>query len=189
MTPFFIIFLFYDHPWAKLWSLIIFIVASITDSIDGYYARKYNQISKEGKFLDPLADKILVSSAFISFAVIGVIDYWMVSLIIFRDLFITGLRVAMNHKGLEMVTSNVAKAKTTTQVVIIIFTLIILSLNGVSINWFGWLHSFRELVELYNLVYSFTFIVTLFTVYTGFNYLYTNKSAIYSFLKTNGFHN
>ena len=70
MTPFFIIFLFYDHPYAKLWSLIIFVVASITDSIDGYYARKYNQITKEGQFLDPLADKILVSSAFISFSLI-----------------------------------------------------------------------------------------------------------------------
>jgi len=101
-------------------------------------------------------------------------------------MFITGLRVAMNHKGLEMVTSNLAKAKTTTQVVIIIFTLIILSLNGVTINW---LYSFLELVQKYNLVYSLTFIVTLFTVYTGFNYLYTNKSAIYSFLKTNGSHN
>ena len=186
MTPFFIVFLFYDHPSAKLWSLIIFIVASITDSIDGYYARKYNQVSKEGQFLDPLADKILVSSAFISFAIIGVIDYWMVVLIIFRDMFITGLRVAMSHKGLEMVTSNLAKAKTTIQVVIIIFTLIILSLNGVTINW---LYSFLELVQKYNLVYSLTFIVTLFTVYTGFNYLYTNKSAIYSFLKTNGSHN
>ena len=186
MTPFFIIFLFYDHPYAKLWSLIIFIVASITDSFDGYYARKYNQVSKEGQFLDPLADKILVSSAFISFAIIGVIDYWMVSLIIFRDLFITGLRVAMSQKGLEMVTSNLAKAKTTTQLVIIIFTLIILSLNGLSVNWF---YSFLQLVQKYDLVYVFTFLVTVFTVYTGFNYLYTNKSAINSFLKINGSHN
>ena len=69
-------------------------------------------VTPEGKFLDPLADKILVSSAFISFAIIGVIDYWMVALIIFRDLFVTGLRMAMNRKGLEMVTSNIAKAKT-----------------------------------------------------------------------------
>ncbi len=186
MTPFFIIFLFYDHPYAKLWSLIIFVVASITDSIDGYYARKYNQITKEGQFLDPLADKILVSSAFISFAIIGVIDYWMVSLILFRDFFITGLRVAMSQKGLELVTSNVAKAKTTTQLVIIIFTLIILSLNGVSINW---LYSVLEIVQKYNLVYSLTFLVTLFTIYTGVNYLYTNKSAIYSFIKLNGSRN
>ena len=92
----------------------------------------------------------------------------------------------MSQKGLELVTSNVAKAKTTTQLVIIIFTLIILSLNGVSINW---LYSVLEIVQKYNLVYSLTFLVTLFTIYTGINYLYTNKSAIYSFIKLNGSRN
>ena len=91
---------------------MIFFIASITDAYDGYYARKYNQITPEGKFLDPLADKILVSSAFISFALLDIIEFWMVGLIIFRDLFVTGLRMAMEQKGLSMVTSTIAKAKT-----------------------------------------------------------------------------
>ncbi|HIB51969.1 MAG TPA: CDP-diacylglycerol--glycerol-3-phosphate 3-phosphatidyltransferase, partial [Candidatus Marinimicrobia bacterium] len=74
-------------------------MASITDAYDGYFARKYNQVTAQGRFLDPLADKILVSSAFISFAVLGVVEYWMVSLIIFRDLFVTGLRMVMEKNG------------------------------------------------------------------------------------------
>ena len=100
-------------------ALVIFIVASITDAYDGYFARKYNQVTPEGRFLDPLADKILISSAFISFAFIGIIEFWMVGLILFRDLFVTGLRMAVEHKGLSMVTSMIAKAKTTIQYIII----------------------------------------------------------------------
>ena len=69
--------------------MIIFAVAAITDAYDGHLARKYNQITPQGKFLDPLADKILVLSAFFSFAFIGIIDFWMVGIITFRDMFIT----------------------------------------------------------------------------------------------------
>ena len=101
----------------------------MTDTYDGYYARKYNQITPEGKFLDPLADKILVSSAFISFAYLEIIEFWMVGLIIFRDLFVTGLRMVVEQKGLSMVTSLIAKTKTTVQYIIIIFTLFVLGLK------------------------------------------------------------
>ena len=93
LTPLFIILLFSDVPNAKFFALLVFAIAAITDAYDGYLARKYNQITPEGKFLDPLADKILVLSAFISFAFIGIIDFWMVGVIIFRDSFITGLRL------------------------------------------------------------------------------------------------
>jgi len=85
-------------------------------------------------FLDPLADKILVSSAFISFAVIGLVEYWMVALIIFRDLFVTGLRMVMEHKGFRLITSKIAKAKTATQISIIIFILTYLGLKGLKIG-------------------------------------------------------
>ncbi|MBU0528631.1 CDP-diacylglycerol--glycerol-3-phosphate 3-phosphatidyltransferase, partial [bacterium] len=123
LTPLFIICLFYDYPYARLWALVIFIVASITDAFDGHYARKLNQVTRHGKFLDPLADKILVSSAFISFAIMDLVPFWMVGLIIFRDLFVTGLRMVMESQGLTMITSKIAKAKTTTQISVIIFIL------------------------------------------------------------------
>ena len=98
--------LFWEHPWGHPAALVIFIVASITDAYDGYYARKYDQVTPEGKFLDPLADKILVSSAFISFALMGIIEFWMVGLIIFRDLFVTGLRMAMERKAQQLNTES-----------------------------------------------------------------------------------
>ena len=66
-------------------------------------------VTETGRFLDPLADKILVSSAFISFAIMGLIDFWMVAIIIFRDLFVTGLRVIMSRKGFTMMTSKNCK--------------------------------------------------------------------------------
>ena len=83
--------------------MIIFAVAAITDAYDGHLARKYNQITSQGKFLDPLADKILVLSAFFSYAFIGIIDFWMVGIITFRDMFITGLRWIISNKGFEFV--------------------------------------------------------------------------------------
>ncbi len=179
LTPVFIICLFYDHPWSNFWALTIFIIASITDAYDGYYARKYNMVTPEGKFLDPLADKILVLSAFISFAIIGVIAYWMVAIIIFRDLFITGLRMAMNQKGLELVTSKVAKAKTVVQLVIIILTLIYLGINSLTLPWTS---GVLKIITSYEIIYNFTLIATLFTAFTGFNYLYSNREAITGFL-------
>ncbi len=180
MTPVFIVCLFWEHAWGHPSALIIFIVASFTDAYDGYYARKYDQITPEGKFLDPLADKILVSSAFISFAMIGIIEFWMVGLIIFRDLFVTGLRMAMERRGLPLVTSTIAKAKTATQMGIISFILIVLGLKGLSV---AWTMTMLDIVREYRLIYNLTLAVTLFTLVTGVTYLYANKNAIQGFLE------
>lgn len=179
LTPIFIILLFSDYEYGHFFAFIIFIVACITDTYDGYYARKYNEITPEGKFLDPLADKILVSSAFISFAYLGIIEFWMVGLIIFRDLFVTGLRMAIEHKGLSMVTSYIAKTKTTVQYIIIIFTLIVLGLKGMQ---YVWVHAFLDFEKEFSLVYNLTFFITIFTMLTGLTYLYDNRHSIKKFL-------
>lgn len=175
LTPLFIICLFSNYPYARLWALIIFIVASVTDAFDGYYARKYNQVTRHGQFLDPLADKILVSSAFISFALMELVPFWMVALIVFRDLFVTGLRWAMESKGLTMITSKIAKAKTTTQISVIIFILLFL---GVQIFSYSWLKETINFIIENRIIYYFTLIATIFTVWTGISYLYKNRLII-----------
>lgn len=179
LTPLFIICLFYDYPYARLWALIIFIIASITDAFDGYYARKYNQVTRQGKFLDPLADKILVSSAFISFALLDLVPFWMVALIIFRDLFVTGLRMAMESKGLTMITSKIAKAKTTIQISVIIFILLYL---GVQIFSYHWLKVAIQFIIEQRIIYYFTLLATISTVWTGVSYLYKNRQIIKNYV-------
>lgn len=179
LTPLFIICLFSNYPYARLWALIIFIVASVTDAFDGYYARKYNQVTRHGQFLDPLADKILVSSAFISFALMELVPFWMVALIVFRDLFVTGLRWAMESKGLTMITSKIAKAKTTTQISVIIFILLFL---GVQIFSYSWLKETINFIIENRIIYYFTLIATIFTVWTGISYLYKNRLIIKNYI-------
>jgi CDP-diacylglycerol--glycerol-3-phosphate 3-phosphatidyltransferase len=175
LTPFFIICLFADFPYAKIWALTIFVVASITDAYDGYYARKYDMVTNSGRFLDPLADKILVSSAFISFAVMGLIDFWMVGLIIFRDLFVTGLRVIMSAKGFTMLTSRIAKMKTAFQVSIIVLTLLLLGMKGFHLEPLKMILTF---MKEFRVIYYATLGVTIFTVYTGLVYLYDNRATL-----------
>ena len=179
LTPLFIIFLFRDD---KLLALIIFAVAAITDAYDGHLARKYNQITSQGKFLDPLADKILVLSAFFSFAFIGIIDFWMVGIITFRDMFITGLRWIISNKGFEFVTSKLSKYKTAFQLIIIILTLIFLTLESFNMESFI---PTVNLIKQYKIIYMLTLFTAIFTAYTGIIYLYANRFVIKDFIRNN----
>ena len=179
LTPLFIIFLFSDD---RLLALIIFAVAAITDAYDGHLARKYNQITPQGKFLDPLADKILVLSAFFSFAFIGIIDFWMVGIITFRDMFITGLRWIISNKGFEFVTSKLSKYKTAFQLIIIILTLIFLTLESFNMESFI---PTVNLIKQYKTIYMLTLFTAIFTAYTGFIYLYANRFVIKDFIRNN----
>ena len=111
---------------------------------------------------------------------LDIIAFWMVGLIIFRDLFVTGLRMAMERKGLTMVTSSIAKAKTATQMSIISFILVILGIKGLSL---AWAIPMLDIVKEYKLIYNLTLITTIFTVITGLTYLFTNKTAIQDFLE------
>ena len=115
-------------------SLIIFVIASITDALDGKLARKFVAVSKFGLFMDPLADKILVLSAFLVFLKIDILSNivfpWMVLLIFSRDFLVTILRVVMKKIGATMVTSKVAKLKTGFQLISIIIVLLFLTINS-----------------------------------------------------------
>ena len=175
LTPIFIYLLFNSSMYSNLYALIIFILASVTDAFDGYYARKYNIETEFGNFLDPLADKILVSSAFISFYLLDLIELWMVVVILSRDFFITCLRIVMKKNGQSLKTSRIAKSKTAVQLILIIFILIFLALEKMEASMFS---LFGNIILEYNIVYNATFIVSIFTFYTGFRYFQNNYDII-----------
>ena len=175
ITPLFLFCLFSDFHGSKYYALFLFIFASLTDAFDGYYARKHNIVSDLGIFLDPLADKILVSSAFISFAILGYIDYWMFIIIIFRDIAITALRLLMIRNGYTMITSNIAKYKTASQVFIIIFTLSVIPFS--SSQWLSTV-LINAGLSIFDIVYFLTLVVTIFTAITGIAYFLQNKTQL-----------
>lgn len=121
LVPFFILcFYFIQRPYI---SAVIFSIAALTDLLDGYLARKNNQITIFGKFIDPLADKILVLSALTIFVEQGVLPAWPVIIILFREFAVSGLRLMAATNGKTMAAGKSGKWKTVTQLVGIIFVL------------------------------------------------------------------
>ena len=114
-----------DIIWMKQVSVVIYIVAALSDWYDGWLARKFNYITSWGKFWDPLADKILTSAAFIGFAIVELIPWWMVVIIVGRDVIITLLRVFADMKSYSFTTSYYAKWKTLLQMIFLYYLLIL----------------------------------------------------------------
>ncbi len=131
LVPFFMAFLLIDSiPYNYVWALVIFIVASITDALDGYLARKYNQITTFGKFLDPLADKVLVVAAIVCFIELGLASSVAVVAIITREFMVTSIRlVAVSSEGKVIAAGNLGKIKTIISMISIIAILLMLSIS------------------------------------------------------------
>lgn len=177
LTPvFFVLFLSNDPVLIQI-SFAVFIIAAITDWYDGWLARKFNYITEWGKFMDPLADKILTSTAFLALVIVGVLELWMVVLIIIRDLLITILRIYADYRKFSFVTSFTAKWKTFFQMVFLYYLLLVFTTRTVD-----WIYIGNEVFFDYlmneNLVYYTMLFVTVFTVFTGITYLYSNKKHI-----------
>ena len=118
LIPFFIVFLLASlTPYDKWIALVIFIIASLTDLLDGKIARKYNLVTNFGKFMDPLADKLLVCSALICLIELDKIPSWMVIVIIAREFIISGFRLVASDNGVVIAASYWGKFKTTFQMV------------------------------------------------------------------------
>ena len=133
MIPFFVAFLMYDITGAadKWIALVIFVAASLTDTLDGYLARKYNLVTNFGKFMDPLADKLLVCSALICLIELDQLPAWVVIIIISRAFIISGFRLVASDNGVVIAASYWGKFKTVFQMAAVI--LLILDLDALEL--------------------------------------------------------
>lgn len=132
LVPIFIIFMALPTKW--IWpvyvALAIFVIAAITDQLDGHIARKHNLITKFGKIMDPLADKLLVAAGFIMLVGLGVIPAWVVAVIIVRDFFVNGLRMFGADKEKDLAAGISGKVKTAFQLIAIPLAILGLALNS-----------------------------------------------------------
>lgn len=163
LIPIFLIFLFISNGIFRVLPLIIFIGAAITDAIDGYIARRDNLITDFGKFMDPLADKLLTASAFIAFVQLGYLSSWIVVLIIAREFIISGFRTLAASKGVTIAANAWGKVKTIFQMVLIIVILLDY------MQYFGFVNSW---------ITPLVFITVLLTIISGATYIYDNINVI-----------
>ena len=175
-----------SFPTCTLIALILFCVASFTDFLDGYVARKYNQVTDFGKFVDPLADKLLVASALILFVEQKAMAGWAVCVILARELIITSLRVVAANKGRVLAATWTGKVKTCVQIggiiVIYLYYIIIGALaNGVAFADGDGITAVMFIPRANGTPLLLTivgWVVTLVTIYSGYDYLKKNWDLI-----------
>ncbi len=157
LIPFFVAFLMdaFHVPGTKWIALAIFIIASLTDMLDGKIARKYNLVTNFGKFMDPLADKLLVCSALIAFVDMDMIPTWIVMIIIAREFIISGFRLVASDNGIVIAAGIWGKLKTVCQMIMII--VLIADFGGV-FDMIGtvliWLSLILTIISLVDYLYT-----------------------------------
>ncbi len=182
LAPVFMFFFLIDNFYMRLIALGLFIVAALTDLADGYYARKYGIITGFGKFMDPLADKILVSSALISFIALHYVSPLPVVFIVGREFAITGLRLLSAYKGVVIPPTWFAKLKTFLQMTVVGVVMgYICLISALS-------HFQSDALSVFQFDYRFWFngllwITAVVTVWTGIDYVAKYFYMIKSVLK------
>lgn len=161
LIPFFVFFLLTDiTPYGNYIALAIFIIACLTDTLDGYLARKNNQITNFGKFMDPLADKLLVAAALICLVEMNRIPAWAVIVIISREFVISGFRLVASDNGIVIAASWWGKVKTVSQMIMTILL----------IGNFGGVFSVLETIFIY--------LATALTVISLIDYIAKNRQVL-----------
>lgn len=174
MVPFFVAFMLIGAiPYNYLWALLVFAAASITDMLDGKIARKYNLITNFGKFLDPLADKILVASALICFVQLGWCSAWVTALILAREFVVSGVRLvaASSDKKVVIAAGMLGKIKTAMTMVaicVIIFMWILVQFGAITPEGFP--------IQIISDILMY--IAAALTVASGVQYLYDYREFI-----------
>ncbi len=183
-----------NFPTNTIIALVLFCVASFTDFLDGYVARKYNQVTDFGKFVDPLADKLLVTSALVLFVEQNAMAGWMVCVIIARELIITSLRVVAANKGRVLAATWTGKVKTCVQIggiiAIYLYYIFIGAVGSGAVDSMAAAFADGSFTSTSTLmfvsgtagyptfVYFVGWVVTLVTIYSGYDYLRKNWDII-----------
>lgn len=158
LIPIFLV-LYYIYGTAYNIAAVVFVIASLTDALDGHLARSRNLVTTFGKFVDPLVDKLLTMAAFVVLVEASIIPAWAVIIIIARELIITGFRTLAADKGITIAASKWGKLKTTSQMI----ALVLLLLNNSTLNIAG--------------VYVF-YIAVILTIISGLDYIIKNKEVL-----------
>lgn len=165
-VPLIVLLLFFDSRECGFWAAVIFSVAAITDWLDGWLARKWEVVTILGKFLDPLADKLIVMAAFIMMIPLGRVPAWAVFLILARDIVVSGLRSIASSEGVVIDASDLGKYKTIFQMVAVI---------GLTLHYdYYWLFGLQlELfhVSMQNVGIFFFYVSFVMTMWSGIDYL------------------
>jgi CDP-diacylglycerol---glycerol-3-phosphate 3-phosphatidyltransferase len=152
---------------ACFWAAALFAVASVTDWLDGYLARRMGIVTVFGKFLDPIADKLIVMAALIMILPFDRVPAWMVLVILGREMIITGLRAIASDEGIVIPASNLGKFKTIFQLVAIIGLLL-----HYPYRWFFSIDHPLLLVDMHHVGMFYLWIATVITIWSGFDYLF-----------------
>jgi CDP-diacylglycerol--glycerol-3-phosphate 3-phosphatidyltransferase len=182
LSPVFLYFFLSDPTWMKQVSITIYIIAALSDWYDGWLARKFNYITSWGKFWDPLADKILTSAAFIGFAIVDLIPWWMVIIIVGRDVIITLLRVYADMKSYSFTTSYYAKWKTMLQMIFLYYLLILYVAQftpEINLKYGGLISTLLN----EQLIFFIALLITVITFHSGLLYIIRNWKIILRLLK------
>lgn len=176
LTFIFMFFLFCKGLAAKSAAFVIFSLAALSDYLDGRIAKQRNIISDFGKFMDPVADKILVLAAFAAFVQMNLIEAWMLVIIIARELLITSLRLFALNKGRVLAASSSGKHKTVFQMLVIFLILGFILLKETMLRFFTWNPAWEVLFD--RGIYILMGVVVGLTLYSGVSYLWENRKII-----------
>lgn len=173
LTLLFVAALSVEWPFSKTAGLLLFVLASVTDYVDGEIARRYGMITDFGRLMDPLVDKIMMAAAFICLVPLRAIPAWVAVVIISREFAITGLRLLALSKGTVLPAEGAGKHKTAWQIITVLFFLTLLAAREFGLprnqHWLqAWDYGGNALVTL----------ALLLTVYSGVGYLWRNRSLI-----------
>jgi len=176
LTFVFMFFLFCHGLWPKVISLVVFILAALSDLFDGLVAQRRNMVTDFGRLMDPIADKILVLAAFAAFVQLQLIDAWMFVIIVSREILITSLRLFALNKGKVLSAARAGKHKTVLQMTVIFTILGFIVLKEIILKYYTWNPAWEKIFR--QGIFFLMLITVGLTLYSGLSYLWGNRKVI-----------